>query len=803
MQPFKIKQAKSLDIDSKLKEYVVKNYDANSLSEKVKKFFGEINQNRAVISKMDQNQSKVEMIKQSINITTHYINELNALKTKMTFGKEIYSCKIEFTWTDVIKNNNWTSFNIYFEIYNALFNLASLYYALGFFTGISENADKNVRKEATKYFKNAMYIFTTIKNEASAKINMNELPSDLSPLFLDYCISMCVVYGNIQILEIAKVTSPNEFSLLGKLAYGISDNYRKAFSLSNEALIKKGGDDNFRNFLLNRANYYKGLMFKFLRDGSKKKFDDSGLGYGEMLFYQGLFVQELIECEKNVKKCGKFVNVENFISELELEKNKGADFLDLNNRIYHQLVPKIEDMNFEKKDLMSPVIPEDLYINENEKKLNDNLEISNDELDLVVPRQVKEMINRYKSKMNEFIKKNLNDCENENTISDFVRSLNLPERLTKKKTENSNEPPKEIPPQLYEKLNKIHQIGGINTLTNIMDNITNKSNYLIKSLETVLNSFCNEDRDDAMCRQRFGDNKWIRKPSSALNGNYVQAVRQFINNINQTKQFDIKEKNEINDESKYYENVLLPMNEIINKIPKKDEIKLESTEEESEVRKQINELYDLSEKCMTIINKIFSELNDDSLIVSSFVEVLVSKTTEQAIFEKNKENYENKFTELKTLSEQVQNQKKTITNSCQKIYKNIANEQKMNINEDAMNYFRQLDQSANMFMSRFDKVKKGDNYYNNLKQKVDDLIKKCNDWMINRNDEKNALISTISGNRGAYGNANLASRNYMDSNAYTDASKNPFTNMNVADINHQGNWGRGNYGQGYGNQGGY
>ena len=44
-----------------------------------------------------------------------------------------------------------------------------------------------------------------------------------------------------------------------------------------------------------------------------------------------------------------------------------------------------------------------------------------------------------------------------------------------------------------------------------MDNITNKSNYLIKSLETVLNSFCNEDRDDAMCRQRFGDNKWIRK----------------------------------------------------------------------------------------------------------------------------------------------------------------------------------------------------------------------------------------------------------------------------------------------------
>ena len=59
----------------------------------------------------------------------------------MTFGKESYSCKIDFVWSDTIKNGNWTSYNVYFELYNCLFNLASTYFALGYFTGSTEGAD--------------------------------------------------------------------------------------------------------------------------------------------------------------------------------------------------------------------------------------------------------------------------------------------------------------------------------------------------------------------------------------------------------------------------------------------------------------------------------------------------------------------------------------------------------------------------------------------------------------------------------------------------------------------------------------
>ena len=49
---------------------------------------------------------------------------------------------------------------------------------------------------------------------------------------------------------------------------------------------------------------------------------------------------------------------------------------------------------------------------------------------------------------------------------------------------------------------------------------------------------------------------------------------------------------------------------------------------------------------MTVIKPIFNDLNDDSQIVGQFIEVLSNKTTEQAIYEKFKEIYDQKFLQL-------------------------------------------------------------------------------------------------------------------------------------------------------------
>ena len=42
-----------------------------------------------------------------------------------------------------------------------------------------------------------------------------------------------------------------------------------------------------------------------------------------------------------------------------------------------------------------------------------------------------------------------------------------------------------------------------------------------------------------------------------------------------------------------------------------------------------------------------------------------------------------------------------------------------------------------------EKIQKGESYYNNLYQKIDEVIKASNKWMISRNEEKKALIDAI------------------------------------------------------------
>ena len=121
-----------------------------------------------------------------------------------------------------------------------------------------------------------------------------------------------------------------------------------------------------------------------------------------------------------------------------------------------------------------------------------------------------------------------------------------------------------------------------------------------------------------------------------------------------------------------------------------------------------------------------------------------------------------------------------------------------------MNYFRMLDQYANMYMQKHEKLMKGDKYYNGLYEKITNLCKLGNEWMIKRSDEKNAILSTIGGPSAYKSGGN--SGNYLTASALLDPNRNPFTKMNVANINQQKSGARpmGNdQGRNNNNQGGY
>ena len=103
------------------------------------------------------------------------------------------------------------------------------------------------------------------------------------------------------------------------------------------------------------------------------------------------------------------------------------------------------------------------------------------------------------------------------------------------------------------------------------------------------------------------------------------------------------------------------------------------------------------------------------------------------------------------------------------------------MNNDAMNYFNNLDKYANLYLNMYNKCKKGEEYYNNLQYKVDELLAASNQWMIKRNEEKNVLISTLT--KGAFG-----SGLYQDNTNFMNPNQNMYTNFSVNSQNFKGGY---------------
>ena len=229
----------------------------------------------------------------------------------------------------------------------------------------------------------------------------------------------------------------------------------------------------------------------------------------------------------------------------------------------------------------------------------------------------------------------------------------------------------------------------------------NKSNYLMNTLQNLLHSFEAEDNDDNKCRQQFRE-RWNRPPSQNLNYKMVQAAQQFISSLMKTKEFDQKENEDIVNNSKYYEQLMLTREKLNENIPHEEEKpEKEDSEEEKEVKTEILKLYELNDKCTNIIRPIFSKLNDDSVIITQFMEVLDKKTTEQIIFERNKDSFQSKFNELKKISDEIKKQENVINELYKKHFDKIMPKQVEKSNENKVNdYFADLYELSNKFLEK-------------------------------------------------------------------------------------------------------
>lgn len=775
MLPTTLKIAKPLNFETKLKEYVLKNYDSSVFSDDVKNFLVDLQQNRNVISKMGEIGSCLELLRSNLVVVTGYINQLVILKSKMTFGKESHSAQIQFEWTDSLKGSKISSYNIYFEYYNCLYLLATMHFNIAMNMDKENPSDrgKDLLKDITKNYRNALALFELIKNEVPEKLNPKEVPSDMTSNYLEYCCTMCIINGQLSTIEFASLQKTKE-DFIAKLSKGVSDLYGKAYNLCNEAPCSKYVSGEFKNFLLFSQYYQKSIMFFKFEEFYRRTFNEVGKGFGGMISYQEAGAKALVEAKKYAGKCEKYVKAADIEAQIQKEGKKWADMKDENERIYHEVIEDISQVKYESKIMIQPQMNTDLILDINNAE---GLKIPN-ALDALVPSEVQDMIRRYKEKMMEEITSNLNQLENENTIKEFIASLKISPKLTGQEPIDPNSTPVDIENFLWSKIDYCQKLGGTDGLFKIIKAIEGLSKEMEDNINKCLQMMATEEREDSKYRMQFGNEKWIRKPSQMLTPNLINTLKKYLQTIIQTRQFDAKAKNEVVENARFFEMLGLPRAVLNSKIPGRPQLAQNKpvvfTKEEKAVKTLLAELEDLSKKVMEIIHGIFENLNKDLQYPPLFVEVLNSKTTELAIFEKEKANYQTKFEQLKKYSEEVKAKKEELAKTNEKVQMASGPQSQESLNEQAMAFKKNLDTYANLFKNKHDKLIKGFEYYKGMNAKLNEVLSSAYHYVQEREKEKAVLISTIQGTSFA-----PSSGTYMNEKSFYDPNKNLITNMSV------------------------
>ena len=724
----KLKSAVLIDIVTQIKNYIISNYDASSFTPAVEKFLAEVQQNRNVISDLGEMKQTLDSLKSNRQICLQYLQQLNLLKSKMSFGKEKIAVHLEFNWKDTLKNSNCKSMNINFEIYNVLFNLATIYLNIARMESVeAAGTDDAKLKEAIKSYQYAAGIYDKIKNEIPQCVPEKEIPNDLKPNYMTYCSCLCIAYAQKNLITVAenKKTSP---SLLAQLCKGVEDMYKNAALIAKEKPLCKLLGDQFIYYINNRCNYHEALTYSKLRDEAMNNFNKKGEGYGICITYQGALVQALSNNEKELKKIKYPLPKDSLI--LAKEQQLGAEMLDKNN-VYRNPCPDLGSLPKALQKIMAnPAMPPDY---------KDNVEDSR-ELDALIPREVRQMIEQYKAKMMDFISEQLNQYENEDTVNQFLSSLGLPASLETVLSSGS------ISDSLWRNISDVQSRGGTMYLNNLMQNLTKLPGEIKNRIEQSENLLKNEDAEDQKLRQQYGT-KWNRRQSSDLNGNYVNTLNDYKNKLQQAMGCDQNTINDIQNNLKYFDLLSLSREALDQKIPHRiDANAIKQCKEASDLRAEMDNLENEKNKAMEVIGKIFSSLNDDN-VAAQFIQVIQKKTTENTVFDQNKAEYMTKFNELGEISNNIRNIKVNVQNK-NEIFLRAKNDK---FKPDPANeqFFTDLNNYVQLFRTKEQQLQQGLNFYKKFDQKMNELNRNISDFLMARDMDKNELIRYIMNPQGS------------------------------------------------------
>lgn len=448
-----------------------------------------------------------------------YLRKLDFLFSNCVSEQEI-SIEIVFKWNNSFnqKSNFIGIEKLEYEIISILYNLSILYYYQGIYF-ISFTLKSEKLKGITK-LRNFIWAISQIEKRLSHI--ESQIPSDLDPSILK-CLTLYAkglilsVLGDISIIDSSRIDSKiagmymksgklfeeslnklqyidSEFLNLklmkmfkNNVSYNLLMSKNDAFAILNEILIQRAQENPTKGYMGN-AVYYTQIIKKDLEPFTNKS-------------------ETAIMLTKDQKeKCIKEFKI---VTKLLEERTKLNDKLYVEKETWN---PNLSEFYEEIHTDISPLEPS--IIQTSVLQDLDIISFASDSIRKLILK-VKERVEYYKYELNREEEKII-------LIKDTIYKRYDAPSIISGKYKYFKEP--EIPNSLKDKISLFNQKGGLDSLLAHSSMIVNLKKSAQQNIDEIDQALMAEMVEDEMLQEKYGK-EWDRKPSSTLNGQYINKLK--------------------------------------------------------------------------------------------------------------------------------------------------------------------------------------------------------------------------------------------------------------------------------------
>lgn len=646
----------------------------------------------------------------SLELCYTYYDQLSALETKII----VQDFQVPFKWKDAFDKGSifggrmsLTLSSLVYEKLCVLFNIAALQSSLA----ASQNLnDDEGLKLAAKLFQLSAGIFLHLKSTAPAVI-FQEPTLDLSSDVL--CALNNLMLAQAQEIFVFKAIKDNMKDLIiAKLCCQCEEMYSETLKMLQKDSIRTLWEKDWIPIAAGKQAGFHALTMFFSSLVSKAK-----LTIGEE-------ISQLQKAVELFKISQSRIGNSNFFQEYLSKASKNlSDAQKDNDFIYNEVIPDINSLPVPGKAQLAKNLPLSSVLSAN----------FNDIFAELTPLVLYQSITASEMRKSEIVNGEIMKLRDATkSLNALLSSYNLPAAV-ETIVSGSN-----LPPSLVEKVNDVHEKGGIKGLQKMVDELPEllqRNREILDEAERMLNE---ERLEDELFRVKFAE-QWTRTPSSKLTQTFREncsTYRKIIDNaINADK--TVREKFELH--RKGIEILSLSQDELAIQIPS---VSSKCDSQKSSAAQHLSSLIEEVNKTKAERDAVESKLRSVTInLQQQFQNALVEDGTinEPAI---SLPEIRRILTPLQYQVQDSISKQEILVQDIKETHQNFVLE--TGTSRTSTELFSQLATAYDVFSELQKNLQDGVRFYNDLTQLLIVFQNKISDFCFARNTEKEELIKDLS-----------------------------------------------------------